>query len=278
MYHADGALVVGVLQVGVEQPQFFDQEHALVDDGAAGKAAHVGVGAGLLEHPARYVQPPVEGDARFQPRRLAHKTLPDAGHAGPGLVAQHLGAGGHLAPAQERQAFLFADDLKQLFGLVAAQFLLREKEHADAVLPLFPQFDAQGCGCFLKKTVADLRQDAYAVAGLALGILSGAVFQMLHDLQGILNGLVGLAALNVHNCADPAVVVLKAGIIQAGRDFAFGEILHALSLLLPKNTAASAANKKDVPAGYTAPAWERPCSCPYYTIDFPFLQAENERL
>ena len=31
--------------------------------------------------------------------RLAHKALPDAGHAGNGLVAEHLGAGGNLAPA-----------------------------------------------------------------------------------------------------------------------------------------------------------------------------------
>src|SRR5699024_6932684 len=36
VHHADGRLVVLVLQIGVEAAQFAHQEHPLVDDGAAG--------------------------------------------------------------------------------------------------------------------------------------------------------------------------------------------------------------------------------------------------
>ena len=41
----------------------------------------------------------VKGNTGLDALRLAHKALPDAGHAGNGLVAEHLGAGGNLAPA-----------------------------------------------------------------------------------------------------------------------------------------------------------------------------------
>ena len=65
VYHADGGFVVGVLQVGVEQPQLLDEEHALVHDGAAGQTADIGIGAGLLKDAAHHIQAAVKGDARL---------------------------------------------------------------------------------------------------------------------------------------------------------------------------------------------------------------------
>ena len=112
VHHADGGLVVLVLQVRVKQPQLLHQEHALVDDSSAGQAAHIGTLAGLLEDPAHHIQPPVKVDALVHPGRLAHEGLPDAGHTASGLVTQHLRAHGHLPPAQEGQSFLLADDFE----------------------------------------------------------------------------------------------------------------------------------------------------------------------
>lgn len=99
VHHADGGFIVGVLQIGIEQAQLLDEEHTFIDNGAAGQAANVGVGAGLLKHAARHIEAAVKGNAGLDALRLAHKALPDAGHAGNGLVAEHLGAGGNLAPA-----------------------------------------------------------------------------------------------------------------------------------------------------------------------------------
>ena len=228
MHHADGALVVGVLQVGVEQPQLLDQEHALVDDGAAGQAADVGLAAALLKHAAHHVQAAVKGDAGAHAGGFCHKALPDAGHAVPRLAAQNFRAGGHLPPAQKAQTLFLADDLKQLFRLVALQFVLREKEHAHAVFPLSAQGNAQPGGRFLEEFVADLQKDAHAVAGFALGVLAGAVLQMLHDLQGVVQRLVALAALDVHHRADAAVVVLKFRVVQPGGGRALGKSFHTL--------------------------------------------------
>ena len=65
-----------------------------------------------------------------------------------------------------------------------------------------------------KKRWGDLQQDAHAVAGLALGILTGAVFQMLYDLQRIINGFVAFAPLNIYDRTNAAVIMLKARVIQ----------------------------------------------------------------
>ena len=154
--HADGGLIVLVLQIRVELPQLLDQKHALIHDGAAGQAAHVGLLTGLLEHPANHIQPPVKGDTSDHSRRLSHKRLPDAGHTVPRLLPQILGAYRHLPPAKEGQPLLLADDLKQLLCLIALRLFLREEEHADAVFPLRAQRDARSRGCFHKKLMADL--------------------------------------------------------------------------------------------------------------------------
>ena len=57
--------------------------------------------------------------------------------------------------------------------------------------------------------MGDLYQDADTVACLAFRILTCPVFEILHDLQRIFHGLAALYALDIHACADTAVVVLE---------------------------------------------------------------------
>ena len=77
--------------------------------------------------------------------------------------------------------------------------------------------------------MADLQHDAHAVAGLALGILAGAVLQPFHDAQGIADRLVAPAALDVHHSADAAGIVLELRVIQAKRRGVFRKLIHCLS-------------------------------------------------
>ena len=250
MDHADGGLIVLVLQIRVELPQLLDQKHALIHDGAAGQAAHVGLLTGLLEHPANHIQPPVKGDTSGHSRRLSHKRLPDAGHTVPCLLPQILGAYRHLPPAKEGQPLLLADDLKQLLCLIALQLFLREEEHANAVFPLRAQRDARSRGGLCKEFMADLQQDAHAIAGFSLSILPCPVFQMLHDLQRVIQRPVAFASLDIHDRADAAVVVFKPGIVQPGRCCAFGEIFHSFfSFGLQKINGVSAQRAKMPSAG-----------------------------
>ena len=79
--------------------------------------------------------------------------------------------------------------------------------------------------------MADLQQDAHAVAGPPFGVLAGAVLQMLDDGQRVADRLVAFAALDVHHGADAAGIVLKPGVIQAGGGCAFVPTIHSYPIL-----------------------------------------------
>ena len=229
VHHPDGGLVVLVLQIGIEAAQLPHQEHPLVDDGAAGQAGHIAAAGRLLEHPPDDVEPPVEVDAPRHLGRLTDEALPDGGHAAAGGAAQNVGLDRHLAPGQEGKPLLAGDQLEQLHGAGALMLVLRKEEHPHPVLPLAAEGDVHLLGHFGEKGMADLQKDAHAVAGAALGVLAGAVLQMLDDGQRVADGLVAFAALDVHHRADAAGVVLKAGVVQAGR--AFAQICHPYPIL-----------------------------------------------
>ena len=264
MHHADGGFVILILQVKVEQAQIVHQEHALVDDGAAGQAGHIGAVAGLLEHPADDVEPAVKINALAHTGRLFDEALPDGGHTVPGLLAHGIGVYRHPAPCQKLKPLLAGDQLKQLHGLCPQVLVLGEEEHADTVFPLVAQADVQLIGHLGEELVADLQHDAHAVAGLALGILTGAVLQTLHDAQGIADRLMALAALDVHHSADAAGIVLELRVIQAKRRGVFRKLIHCLShpcrkikiLTTAAHSAASDTEKqKSAPEGQTSPFW-----------------------
>lgn len=48
MHHADGRFIIFALQIGIEQAQFFNQEHALVHNGAAANGANANVTVGTI--------------------------------------------------------------------------------------------------------------------------------------------------------------------------------------------------------------------------------------
>ncbi len=92
--------------------------------------------------------------------------------------------------------------------------VLGEEEHADTVFALVAQGDVHLIGDLGEELVADLQQDAHAVAGLTLGVLTGAVLQPLHDGQCIVHRLVAFTSLDIHHSANAAGIVLKLWIVQ----------------------------------------------------------------
>ena len=107
--------------------------------------------------------------------------------------------------------------------------VLGEEEHTHTVLPLVAQPDVQLLGDLGEELVADLQQDAHAVAGLALGVLTGAVLQPLHDGQCIIHRLVAFTSLDVHHSADAAGIVLELWVVQTKGGFLLCKVFHSLS-------------------------------------------------
>ena len=61
-----------------------------------------------------------------------------------------------------------------------------------------------------------LRENPHAVSRLAVRILAGPVFQILHNFKGIFHDGAAFFALDIHTCADPAVVMFKFLPIERG--------------------------------------------------------------
>ena len=78
--------------------------------------------------------------------------------------------------------------------------------------------------------MGNLEHDANAVARLALGVLAGPVFQILHDVECLIDCLMGLDAFDIGNRPDSAVVMLKTRVVQSWL-FLFGIHKHTSFLL-----------------------------------------------
>ena len=69
-------------------------------------------------------------------------------------------------------------------------------------------------GTLLEERVRRLDEDAGAVAGIGFAAAGAAVLQVMQDLDGLLNDVVRLAALDVDDEADAAGVVLELRIVK----------------------------------------------------------------
>ena len=120
----------------------------------------------------------------------------------------------YLTPAEETESVLLGDDLEHALREGPLQLILREEKHADTVVALVTQLDALRECRLLKEAVADLQEDADAVADLTARVLTGAVLELFHDVQCIVQDARILVAVDVHDAAD------TAGIL--------GELIHVL--------------------------------------------------
>ena len=101
MHHGYGGLVRITAQIVVEGAQLSHQEHTLIDYGARGEGAYVGVLRALLELPAADIEPAVEGQALLTLLWSLYEALLDARHVLDGHLPQDLRVYGDRAPAHQ---------------------------------------------------------------------------------------------------------------------------------------------------------------------------------
>ena len=147
-------------------------------------------------------------------RRAAHEELPDDGLPRAGQPADLRVVDGHVAPAEEALALGLDGLADDGLALGALAQVLRQEDHADAVLALLGQRDAQRVGVLPEEGVRDLELDAGAVAGVRVAALGAAVLQVDEHLDALLDDRVGAGAADVGDHADAAAVVLMGGGVQ----------------------------------------------------------------
>jgi hypothetical protein len=116
--------------------------------------------------------------------------------------------------AEEAVPFLGGRPLDDLLAAAAGDGFGGQEHEGGAVTAGPGQRDpglAAGVG---QEAVRHLHQDAGAVAGVLLAAAGAAVLQVQQHLDRLLHDAVGLAAVGVHDEADPARVVLVAGIVE----------------------------------------------------------------
>ena len=151
MHDSDGGPIVRILQIRVKSPQLAHEEHALIYDRPRGQRTDIGILGALLKFPPDNVQAAVKVDPLREGSRPADKALPDAGHAVLRRLSENFRAHRHIAPSEEGQTFLCRDDLQHAHRKGALHRILRQEEHADAVVSRCPDSDAALLRGFLKE-------------------------------------------------------------------------------------------------------------------------------
>ena len=224
------------------------REHALVDQRVARQADDVEellrVGGhlvaelvhGVLDALADDVQLPFKSPPRLAVRVAGRgrvgvpgplgrprgdEDLAEHGLDGDRARADRAVVGRDIAPAEEHLAFFSDDPREDPLDGGAMLGLARQEHQAGAVVAGGRQ---RGRRHAAQERVGHLNEDAGAVARVDLAAAGAPVRQVLQDLKRLSDNRMGLPALDVHDEADAARVVLVDGIVQAfGRRRAVSE-------------------------------------------------------
>ncbi len=212
----------GVLQVAVVVADLVGEQQALVDQRARRERGHVEFLAVLQAQPLDGVAGALPDDVELALQSVgdqdigaaADEDLPDHRLDLLDRFAQHRVVHRHVAPAEQDLALGPHRALDLLLAGHARSALLRQEDHADAVLALGRQGHALPGHFLAEEAIGNLEQEAGAVARLGVGADRAAMGQILENLQTLQHDLVALLILDVGDEADAAGVVFVGGVVQ----------------------------------------------------------------
>ena len=128
---------------------------------------------------------------------------------GKGGRSDAIGINGDLAVAEDLETEFFGAAGEDIAAFFFEANVAWEEEHADAVLAVGGQVDAEAYAFVEEEFVWCLDHDAGAVAGVVLTTAGSAVFHVLKDRQGVRDDLMGLVAFDIDNKSDPTRIAFK---------------------------------------------------------------------
>ena len=121
---------------------------------------------------------------------------------------------GHFPPPEHLDPFGFRQLFENSGCIPGADLILRQEEHAHAVVPRIAQGNTLFPGPGRKERVGQLRHNAYAVAGGSLRVASRPVRQPLNNAQRLVHRPVGRFRIQVHHGAHAAAVMFQFFMIK----------------------------------------------------------------
>ena len=131
VYQGDGRVVVQVIQIQIQPGYLTAEQHALIDDGAAGQAGGIKiprpgvrrVAQAFFSDSADEVELALKGILAVEIRAFFDEGLADDRHAGPAGLSQRGRIDRHAPPAQKPLSLLTHNGFKSGFGGHAAAFV-----------------------------------------------------------------------------------------------------------------------------------------------------------
>ena len=217
------ALEFRIAQVGIIGAELVGEKHALVDHGAAGDRHRVVVrsvarppavhdaGDGL----AHDVEPALEFVFACDLRAARDEDLPVHRLGRLHRFAERRIVGRHVAPAEDRHAIRRGDRRIGVHDFLPPCRVVRQEQHADAVVSGRWQREAEFLGFPGEKLVRGLNQNTGAVAGARVGADRAAMFEVEQDRQRVFDDPMRLAPLDIGNESDTAGIFFQRRIKQA---------------------------------------------------------------
>ncbi len=225
VHERERALEILVVEIGIIGGELVGQEHALVDDGAAGDRHRIVAGKPALlacidrirHRLAQDVEPALELLLVLDLLAATDEYLQVHGFGRLHRLPERRIVGRHLAPAEERHA-LALDHL----GIDVADHLppvgiARHEQGADRVFAGLGQTETEPRRLLGEELVRDLHQDAGTVARARIGADRAAMLEIAEDGERVLDQLVRRPALDVGDEADAARILVEGGIVKALR-------------------------------------------------------------
>ena len=144
----------------------------------------------------------------------ADDRLADHRHLVEHRLAEAGGVDRHVAPADQRLAFLGDEFLEGGDGEIARLVVARQEAHRDAIVAGLGQGEAGARRPSAQQAIGNLDEDAGAIAEQRIGTDRAAMIEREEDFEAALDDRIGLFTTNVRNEADPAGIMLVAAVVQ----------------------------------------------------------------
>ena len=201
---------IGLREVAEVFAHLHRRQHAFIDDGLARKRDDIKI---LVRNPTLYLFTN-EVELALQVVGLAgDKNLLDVGLGLGGTLSQNRRIDRHRTHVHERELLaldLLGHDVEYLGLLLQA---LGQKHQPRAIFALFGDRDTLQ----QNELVRNLQQDTGTVAGLVVGPLGSPVLHVLEHLQGRIDQLVRLVAVDIDNHTYSARIVFVSRVVQTGQ-------------------------------------------------------------